>query len=72
MKNKILSNIMALAVLIGGILFCGLLYLTMTFLLVAFAKMNGWLAFTISGASVLLFAFAYGTVAKKLGIKMGV
>lgn len=68
--RKILSNIVALAVLIAGILFCGLLYFVMAFSLVAFVKINGWLAFVISGSTVLIVGYAYGCLAKKLGVSM--
>lgn len=68
--RKILSNIVALAVLIVGILFCCLLYLTMVFFLMAIVKMNCWLAFVISGSIVSIVAYVYGSVAKELGVKL--
>jgi len=71
--GKILSNIMALAVLIVGILFCLLLYLVMVFFLIVLftiGKINTWLAIPISFAIVLTVGIAYGCLAKKLGVKM--
>lgn len=70
MKKKWLSNIVALAVLIGGILFFGSVFTVMLFSLVAFAKMNGWLAVAISGSTVLPVAYVYGCLAKKIGVKL--
>jgi hypothetical protein len=69
-RRKILSNIVALAVLIVGILFCGSIFTVMLFSLVAFVKMNGWVAVAISGSIVLPLAYAYGCLAQKLGVKM--
>ena len=68
--RKTLSNIVALAVLIVGILFFGSVFTVMLFSLVAFAKMNGWLAVAISASTVLPGAYVYGGLAKKLGVKM--
>ena len=68
--RKILSNIVALAVLIVGILFFGSVFTVMLFSLVAFVKMNVWLAAVISGSIVLAGAYGYGGLAKKLGVKM--
>jgi len=68
--RKILSNIVALAVLIVILLFCGLLYFVMVFFLVAFAKMNGWLAVAISGVASGSLAVMSGCLAKKIGVKM--
>jgi hypothetical protein len=67
--RKILSNIVALAVLIVGILFCGLLYFVMALFLV-FAGINGLLAVAISVSIALAVGYAYGCLAKKLGVKM--
>jgi len=71
--RKILSNIVAFAVLIVGILFCGLLYFVMVFSLIVLftiAKMNTLLAFPISVSIALAVAYVYGCLAKKLGVKM--
>ncbi|MCK4434037.1 hypothetical protein KAU92_01005 [Candidatus Bathyarchaeota archaeon] len=70
MKNKIVSNIVALAVLIVILLFCGLLYFVMAFSLVAFAKMNGLLAVAISCVASGSLAVMCGCLAKKIGVKM--
>ena len=68
--RKILSNIVVLVVLIGGILFFGSIFTVMLFSLVAFAKMNGLLAVVISGSIVLPGVYVYGGLAKKLGVKL--
>ena len=70
MKKKWLSNIVALAVMIVLILFCGLLYFVMAFSLVAFVNMNGWLAVAISGSTALAVAYVCGCLAKKVGVKL--
>jgi len=68
--RKILSNIVAFAVLIVGILFFGSVFTVMLFSLVAFVKMNVWLAVAISGSIVLPVVYVYGCLAEKLGVKM--
>ncbi|MCK4668804.1 hypothetical protein E3J49_01935 [Candidatus Bathyarchaeota archaeon] len=68
--RKTLSNIVALAVLIVGILFFGSVFTVMLFSLAVFVKMNVWLAVAISASTVLLGAYVYGCLAKKLGVKM--
>jgi len=68
--RKILSNIVALAVLIVILLFCGAVYFVMAFSLVAFVKMNGWLAVAISCVASGSLAVMSGCLAKKLGVKL--
>jgi len=68
--KKILSNIVAIAVLIGILLFSAGLYYVMAFSLVAFAKVNGLLAVVISGVTSFMFGAMCGPLAQKLGIKL--
>lgn len=68
--RKTLSNIVALAVLIAILLFCGLLYFVMAFSLVAFFKVNGWLAVAISCVASGSLAVMCGCLAKKIGVKL--
>jgi hypothetical protein len=68
--RKIMSNIVALAVLIVLILFCGSVFTITLFSLVAFARMNGWLALVISWVTAGSLAFACGNLAKTLGVKL--
>ena len=68
--RKILSNIVALAVLIVILLSCGLLYVVMSFSLMAFVKMNGLLAVAISCVASGSLAVMSGCLAKKIGVKL--
>lgn len=68
-KHKTLTNIIALIVWVVLGLFCGCLYMGISFFLALFAQVNVWISILITGAISMALLIVGTAFLEKIGIK---